>query len=686
MRVLSPINWRLSRPADRAYMTLARTLLGVLRSTFREGVTTGAMTRMYGSTEITVAFFSGLPVVTIKSMGEDEQVATQRQQPELYFALFEMLQGTTDPGLGSNSNSLVLKTSIPPRWFRDEDDAAVYPSVGKYPLFVPDEHALHQYADRRKGVTVSCGFGRIPYLAIPERSVGVAVNGKLITTDLVSIAGFDEDYCLSPHILSVVDNIVTFAFICAPPYTWLRMSIVAHNIILGTTSIITTHGISSPPLMVWHPAFGFYYSPNGDKCCGVVIAQDGDNWLLKDIEFVIDIEDESVSSIVTDPAFSYTSVADYEIVIGSYYDETGTKTPVTMKPSSSTDSTVSDAGFSYAGTVTSGGSYSPPRGVWDISYSSITSVIDDVCFYRGSDKWVTLYKYVDEQLLQYSYANKFRMYFNEGGDLLYYGVDDSVDLGYIGTKQSSAFTTRLARLCTCNLETGSFIHVETDYRSIITTPVIWPNEYDMDSWVTNSVVESAPDVWSVSVSGLSSAAPWAPYDPSATTSTETLLRQKAVTRGGNLTIEADESDIPAHAISYLSSDYSFALNSYFARSAEYKPRRLIPPSYTTSEEANTPNKFADFFINLLEYWGYNDRCIGYGEDQTTGLPRYMTTEQYENHLIGMGALYELVEDRKPISFAAFNTYAGIKVLFNGMNGSASLPPGGSSTFMPAGVI
>lgn len=71
MRVLGPINWRLSRPADRAYMTLARTLLGVLRSTFREGVTTGAMTRIYGDTEITVAFFNGLPVVTINSGGEE---------------------------------------------------------------------------------------------------------------------------------------------------------------------------------------------------------------------------------------------------------------------------------------------------------------------------------------------------------------------------------------------------------------------------------------------------------------------------------------------------------------------------------------------------------------------------------------------------------------------------------------
>lgn len=684
MRVLGPINWRLSRPADRAYMTLARTLLGTLRSTFREGVTTGAMTRTYGSTEITVAFFSGLPVVTIKSMGEDEQVATQRQQPELYFALFEMLQGTTDPGLGSNSNSLVLKTSIPPRWFRDEDDAAVYPSIGKYPLFVPDEHALHQYADRRKGVTVSCGFGRIPYLAIPERSVGVAVNGKLITTDLVSIAGFDEDYCLSPHILSVVDNTVTFAFICAPPYTWLRMSIVAHNIILGTTSIITTHGISSPPLIVWHPAFGFYYSPNGDKCCGVVIAQDGANWLLKDIEFVIDIEDESVSSIVTDPAFSYTSVSDYEIVIGSYYDETGTKIPVTMRSSaSSTSEIIVDREFSYAGTVTSSGVYSSSRSVL-VEYSEHVVNSIDVGFYRGDKKWLALYESDIDITQYYAYPAIFFASFTDN-DLTGYGIAGPA--GPIGTASSTSVEFRLARLCGCNLATGSYISIETRSDNQTGELIVDPNDQEVDPWSYVSIAELSEGEWAVSVAALSSAAPWA-YDPDfdSPSSTEESMNIRAKTRTGKLNLRVNAADIPAHAFAANSSDYSFSLNSYFAHSEPYRPRRRIPPGYTTSEEANTPNKFADFFINLLEYWGYNDRCIGYGEDQTTGLPRYMTTEQYENHLIGMGALYELVEDRKPISFAAFNTYAGIKVLFNGMNGSASLPPGGSNTFMPAGVI
>lgn len=98
-------------------MTLARTLLGTLQSTFREGVTTGSITRNYGDTEITVAFFDGAPIVTIKSGGEEGQesksltltVYTGSMNNQFYIYKMDDQQGQTR-WLGKLSISTEQKT------------------------------------------------------------------------------------------------------------------------------------------------------------------------------------------------------------------------------------------------------------------------------------------------------------------------------------------------------------------------------------------------------------------------------------------------------------------------------------------------------------------------------------------------------------------------------------------------
>lgn len=703
MRDLGPIQWRFvgDEKLCRELLGPARTLLGVLRSTLAPGVNTGALSqRLSDTSAIRAALFGGIPVVTIEAYTDEQMIATKKK-PKLFFALFEMVFGTNPfvdyPGLGINSNSLVVSHDEAPEWFRAAADAAVYSGTKKYPSAVPDSHALHQYADYRFGVTVSCGYGPIPYCA--DRSIGVAVNGRLITSALSSVIAFSADYCMAPRILSVTGGVVVFTFISAPAaavsFSPICMYMVSYNITTGAASLITFRRISY--IYVAHPAFGFYYSPDGSKCCGIVVASDlgSGGFRLQEITYTISADDGLITSSDNDPYFSYTNELSYDINVGCYYNDAGVKTYVKMKPEQSFNASLDniDNPFSYSGIVTfefnvfgSHVSYSPERNIWNISYINNYTSSSETCLYRGNDKWITLCKGETAASTSYSYDSRVSFSFTGSGDIISYGVE-LINPTKIGSETTNTTLRRIARLGACNLEKGSYVLSETEENTTASVDIVFPNHSELSSWVYEDVDEISPnEEWSVSLHGLSSAAPWARDNDSRITSQELFMRHKIATLAGEMTIEESSSDIPQKANFYISSDYSFALDSYFSQTILYSPRTRVPPSYTSSVPANDPIKFGDFFINLLEYWGYGDRYIRYEEDMATGFPRYMTEEQYKNHLIGTGALYELAGNSDPVSFAAINTYSGIHVLMDGKDITDSLPVGGSGTFAPCGVI